>query len=143
MNDVRVFVDTNVLVYLRDARDPEKQRAAAEWMAHLWERRTGRVSGQVLQEYYVTMTAKLDPGLPVEEARDDVRSLTGWISSDPPSDLVERAWLEQDRWGFSFWDSLIVAAARSEGCAILLTEDLHDGQDLDGLQVLSPFTLSP
>lgn len=73
-----VFVDTNVLVYARDARDPRKQTAAAEWLAELWASRRGRISAQVLQEYYVTVTAKLDPGLSLEEAREDVIALRSW-----------------------------------------------------------------
>lgn len=56
-----VFVDTNVLVYARDAARAEKQARAAAWMRHLWESRTGRLSFQVLQEYYVTVSAKLRP----------------------------------------------------------------------------------
>ena len=59
----KVFVDTNVLVYCRDASEPEKQAQTAAWMASLWEQKTGRLSFQVLQEYYVTVTAKLSPGL--------------------------------------------------------------------------------
>ncbi|MGH7483253.1 MAG: PIN domain-containing protein [Longimicrobiales bacterium] len=138
-----VFVDTNVLVYLRDSRDLAKQKSAAEWMARLWESRAGRVSMQVLNEYYVTVTAKLDPGLPIESAREDVVALRAWAPLESPRDLTEAAWATQDRWGFSFWDSLIVAAARAERCTILLTEDLSHGQDLDGLRVLSPFQATP
>lgn len=139
----RVFVDTNVLVYHRDARDPSKQRRAAEWMAHLWQTRTGRVSLQVLHEYYVTVTGRLNPGLPLEDARDDVQALMSWAPAASGWDLVEGAWREQDLWGFSFWDSLIVAAARAQGCDVLLTEDLSHGQDLGGLLVLSPFRAGP
>jgi predicted nucleic acid-binding protein len=136
---VTTFVDTNVLVYLRDGRDPAKQRAAAEWMAHLWETRSGRISAQVIQEYYVTVTAKLTPGMPPGEARDDIRALQMWAPPSPSSDVIEAAWIEQDRWGFSFWDSMIVGAARAQRCRILLTEDLTHGQDLDGIRVVSPF----
>ena len=139
----RVFVDTNVLVYHRDARHPSKQRRAAEWMAHLWHTRAGRVSAQVLHEYYVTVTSKLDPGLPVDEARDDVMALRAWAPMGTGVDLIEAAWREQDRWGFTFWDSLIVAAARAQGCGTLLTEDLTHGQDLEGLLVVSPFEENP
>lgn len=63
---MRTFVDTNVLVYARDISEPEKQRRASEWLAHLWRSREGRLSVQVLQEYYVTLTQKLKPGLPRE-----------------------------------------------------------------------------
>lgn len=139
---VTTFVDTNVLVYLRDARNPAKQRAAAEWMGHLWETRSGRISAQVLQEYYVTVTAKLTPGMPPEEARDDIRALLVWAPPSPSSDVIEAAWIEQDRWGFSFWDSMIVGAARGQGCRVLLTEDMTHGQDLDGIRVVSPFAES-
>jgi predicted nucleic acid-binding protein len=139
----RVFVDTNVLVYLRDSTDAEKQRRAAEWMAHLWYAGSGRLSVQVLQEYYVTVTGKLDPGLPMDEARDDVAALSIWSPVVPDLGLLEAAWSEQDRYGFSFWDAQIVAAARRLDCTILLTEDLQDGQDLGGLIVRNPFTSAP
>ena len=138
-----VFVDTNVLVYLRDATDAEKQRRAAEWMAHLWETGAGRLSLQVLQEYYVTVTAKLDPGMPEEDARDDIVALRSWNPLVPDPDLLASAWVEQDRYGFSPWDALIVAAARRLDCEVLLTEDLQDGQELGGLVVRSPFTTRP
>jgi predicted nucleic acid-binding protein len=65
-----VFVDTNVLVYVRDRTDEEKQRRAAEWMAALWDSRLGRLSIQVLQEYYITLTQKLDPPRTVEETHE-------------------------------------------------------------------------
>jgi predicted nucleic acid-binding protein len=57
----KVFVDTNVLVYCRDASEPKKQAQNSAWMAALWKQRTGRLSFQVLQEYYVTVTSKLSP----------------------------------------------------------------------------------
>jgi predicted nucleic acid-binding protein len=60
----KVFVDTNILVYCRDASEPQKQAQTAAWMAALWKQRTGRLSFQVLQEFYVTVTAKLTPGFP-------------------------------------------------------------------------------
>jgi len=138
-----VFVDTNVLVYHRDSTEPAKQRRAAEWMARLWDEGTGRVSVQVLHEYYVTVTRKLDPGLPQEEAREDIAALRAWNPLSPDAEILEYAWAVQDRYGLSFWDAMIVAAARRLGCAVLLTEDLQDGQDLDGLLVRSPFTLDP
>ena len=64
----RIFVDTNVLVYNRDASESQKQEQAKAWMAHLWSTKTGRLSFQVLQEFYITVTAKLDPGLDPESA---------------------------------------------------------------------------
>lgn len=134
-----VFVDTNVLVYTRDASDAEKQATAAAWMEHLWTSAGGRLSVQVLQEYYVTMTRKLDPGLPAEEARQDVRDLAAWRPIRIDEAIVEAAWRIEDRYRFSFWDSLIVAAAQKAGCEAVLTEDLQHGLDIDGLRIADPF----
>jgi predicted nucleic acid-binding protein len=137
------FVDTNVLVYLRDARDPAKQASAACWLAALWESRAGRLSTQVLHEYYVTVTAKLDPGLPAGEAREDVLALYAWRPVESTVGLIEAAWDVHDRWGFSFWDSMIVAAAGAAGSAILLTEDLSHDQQFGDLRVVNPFLVLP
>ena len=71
----RFFVDTNLLVYSRDASEPEKQEKAMRWMTRLWHEKSGRLSYQVLQEFYITVTQKLDPGLQQDIARMDVRSL--------------------------------------------------------------------
>ena len=69
------FVDTNLPVYFHDAGAPDKQGVAARWMDRLWEERSGRLSYQVLGEYYVTVTQKLKPGLSTETARRSVRAL--------------------------------------------------------------------
>lgn len=134
-----VFVDTNVLVYARDSAEPEKQRVAARWMAELWASRRGRLSVQVLQEYYATATRKLDPPRERGLAQADVLVLFAWspIQVDPA--LLERAWTVEERYGFSWWDAQIVAAALEARCRYLLTDDLQDGQTVDGLTVINPF----
>lgn len=138
-----VFVDTNVLVYARDASEPRKQPRATEWLAHLWRTGSGRVSLQVLQEYYVTVTQKLRPGLDRERARRDVRRLLVWRPLPIDVSVVERAWMVQDRFGLSLWDGMILAAARLTGCDSVLTEDLQDELDLDGIRVVNPFVHPP
>ena len=138
-----VFVDTNVLVYFRDSRDKTKHERAWEWMEFLWETRRGRVSRQVLHEYYVTVTRKLKPGLAEEEARSDVRALFLWISAVDPDAAIEAAWTFQDRCSLSFWDALVLAAAQAMGCSVVLSEDLPSGQELEGIRVVSPFTTRP
>ncbi len=138
-----VFVDTNVLVYVRDRADEAKQRRAAEWMAALWDERTGRLSTQVLQEYYVTLTRKLDPPRSRAEAREDVAALEAWAPRPPDHETFEMAWEVEDRFGLSWWDALIVAAARRAGCSWLLTEDLQDGQEILGIRVIDPFEHAP
>ncbi len=138
-----VFVDTNVLVYARDASEAEKQPQATAWMDYLWSHRQGRVSFQVLDEYYVTVTRKLDPGLTRDEARQDVRDLLSWRPVAIEGPVVKGAWTAEDRYGFSFWDALVVSAAQLAGCDVLLTEDLSHGQRLDGLEVVNPFLAAP
>lgn len=138
-----IFVDTNVLVYVRDRTDEAKQRMAAEWMTALWESRLGRVSVQVLQEYYVTLTRKLQPARDAEDVREDVIALSAWRPVTIDLDMIERAWELQERFAFSWWDSLIVAAAAAARCRYLLSEDLQDGLVVDGLTIVSPFTHRP
>jgi predicted nucleic acid-binding protein len=137
------FVDTNVLVYARAVHEAEKQPVAAGWLEHLWQTSTGRVSTQVLNEYYVTTTRKLDPPMTTEAARADIADLASWQPVGIDEDLMSAAWEIEDRYGFHFWDALVVAAAKSSGCDRLLTEDLQHGQDLDGLRVVNPFEEAP
>lgn len=137
-----VFVDTNVLLYWRDARNPAKQARAADWLTHLWREQTGRTSTQVLSEYYVNVTRKLEPGLPPDDAWDDVHALLAWDPQAIDSPLLERGRSVGRRYGLSWWDSLVVAAAQVQGCSLLLTEDLQDGAVYGGVTARSPFTLS-
>lgn len=140
---VSVFVDTNVLVYARDRTDEAKHHRALEWLAALWEERAGRVSWQVLQEYYVTVTRKLDPPRDSVDAREDVTSLVTWKPVPVDVRVVDAAWTIEDRYGLSWWDALIVAAAQAGECTYLLTEDLQDGQTLGDVTVLDPFAHEP
>jgi predicted nucleic acid-binding protein len=133
------FVDTNVLVYARDARDPRKQARALQVLESLWQSRLGRLSFQVLQEYYVTVTRKLSPGLTPEEAREDVRDLLAWNPVPVTAAVLEQAWDVEARFALTWWDGLIVASALTAGCATLLSEDFQDGLRIGGLQVRNPF----
>ncbi len=138
-----VFVDSNVLVYSRDAGAPKKREAALRWLEQLWETRAGRVSTQVLQEFYVAATQKLENRIGPAAARADVDSLVAWNPLPGDLSLITSAWDIEDRFGFSFWDAQIVAAAQRSGCSHLLTEDLQDGQTIDGLTVIDPFRHLP
>jgi predicted nucleic acid-binding protein len=137
-----VFVDTNVLVYARDAGEPAKQPVAANWIERLWIEQTGRTSIQVLNEYYVTVTRKLRPGMSPDEAWSDVHALLAWDPQPVDRDVVLRARDIERRNDLSWWDAMIVAAAQVQGCILLLTEDLHDGWHCDGVTVCNPFTNS-
>ena len=137
------FVDTNILVYCRDRSETTKQPRAEEWIAHLWNTGAGRVSLQVLNEFYVTVTQKLRPGLDPAIARNDVRNLLAWRPVELDVLSVEEAWGVQDKYGVSFWDCLIVAASLRAGVRYLLSEDFRDGQVLDGIRVVNPFLHEP
>ena len=139
----KVFVDTNVLVYSRDASEPQKQALSMAWMAHLWSTRTGRLSYQVLQEFYLTVTAKLQPGLNPVDARRDVRSLLAWQPIVVNARVLENAWLVQDSYQISWWDALVVSAAQLDDCRYLLTEDLPEKQKFGSLRVINPFHVEP
>jgi predicted nucleic acid-binding protein len=138
-----VFVDTNVLVYNRDASEPAKQAQAHAWVEHLWRTRTGRLSYQVLQEYYVTVTEKLSPGLSAATAREEALALCAWQPIATDRRVMEWAWRIQDRYRLSWWDALIVSAAWRADCRYLLSEDLQTNQELGRLKVISPFSLAP
>ena len=139
--DVPCFVDTNVFIYARDHGEPLKQKRANEWLFHLWREQLGRTSMQVLSEFYVNVTRKLAaPALPAD-AWHEVQSLLAWHPHPIDGALLARAREVEQRWQLSWWDSMVVAAAQLQGCALLLTEDLQDGAVYGGVTVRSPFTL--
>jgi predicted nucleic acid-binding protein len=137
------FGDSNVLIYCYDSATPEKQARASLWMDYLWRFRCGRLSVQVLQEFYVNVTQKAKPGLDRAKARQVIRDLTAWRAVVNNSFALLVAWDLQDRYELSLWDSLIVAAAHESSCQVLLTEDLQHGQDLGGVVVVNPFLETP
>ena len=136
-----VFVDTNVFLYALDRADLKKQQTARAWRDQLWKNRLGRISFQVLQEFYVKAIQKW-PGAR-DEARAEVKDLLAWQPVAVDAAILEQGWKLQDRYQLSFWDALIVAAAKSIGCRYLLTEDLQNNQDLGGIRAISPFVNDP
>lgn len=135
-----IFVDTNVLVYARHANEPIKQPMAAEWIERLWQEQRGRISFQVLSEYYVTLTRKIKPARPIKDAWEDVRDLLSWNPQTTDSELLLRGREIEERYHLSWWDSLIIGAAQLQNCALLLTEDLQHGAIYGNVTVRNPFT---
>ncbi len=136
-----VFVDSNVFLYALDQADPKKQQAARDWRAELWKSRRGRLSFQVLGEFYVNAVRMLPKAR--DEARAEVRDLLAWRPVVTDAALLEHGWKIQDRYQLSYWDALIVAAAKISSCGYLLTEDLQAGQKLEGIEVVNPFLCEP
>jgi len=136
MSDEQIFVDTNILVYAHDRDAKEKHRIASEKLKDLWSRELlPSISVQVLQEFYVTLV-KRKVAIPV--ARDTVTNYLEWdVISNDRSLFLEGIEL-QERWKLSFWDALILTAAKRAKAAILWSEDLNPGQDFDGVLVVNP-----
>ncbi|RFF27883.1 MULTISPECIES: PIN domain-containing protein [unclassified Wenzhouxiangella] len=134
------FVDTNILVYARDTAHPAKHSQARNWLEHLWKTRTGRISTQVLKEYYQVVTRRLKPGLPREQARADIHDLWTWEPVETDQEVFEQAWSLEDRLNYNWWDLLILAAAQRSNCIYVLSEDLQNDQTIDNLKILNPFT---
>ena len=136
-----VFADTNLLIYVRDGRDPAKNARAIQWHDHLWEKKTGRTSAQVISEYYVNLKRVAGPAMTAAEAWRDASSYLAWKPQAIDEEMLIVAREIESRYRVSWWDSLIVAAAQMQGCALLLTEDLQDGMAFGTVVVRSPFTL--
>jgi predicted nucleic acid-binding protein len=134
-----VFVDTNVLIYAWDGSAPEKSESAHRWIRALWQARAGRLSTQVLNEFYNVATRRLPLPLTRDEARTLCETFIAWNPIPIDTLLLDRAWSLHATTQLSWWDTLIVAAAQRCAARYLLTEDLQEGQIFDGLTVVNPF----
>jgi predicted nucleic acid-binding protein len=136
-----VFVDTNVLLYRADRDEPVKRLRANDWIDHLWREKTGRTSMQVLSEFYANLRRKGGTRAVNEESWSHVQPYFAWKPLAIDGNLLLRAHEVERRWRLSWWDSMVVAAAQLQDCALLLTEDLQDGAQFGAVTVRSPFTL--
>jgi predicted nucleic acid-binding protein len=143
MLDVKnVFVDSSVLLRSDDAVDVLRQQAARHWLLALWQRRIGRLSTQVLSEYYVNVTRNIANGLSLGDARAKVRRFQQWRPWQIDHQTVETAWGFEARFGLGYRDSLIVAAAQHAGCSHVLSEAMAHEQQYGPVQILNP-SLTP
>jgi predicted nucleic acid-binding protein len=135
----RVFADTNVLVYLFDDAEPDKQAASQRLLSEALATSQIVVSTQVLQELYVALTRGSEPIASPEVAERAVRDASSLVVVQIDVPLVLDAIATTRQRSLSFWDALIVRAAVSAGCSRLLTEDLNSGESIDGVSVENPF----
>ena len=138
----KTFVDTNVLIYAHDVDAKSKHVIAKNILRELWSERTGVLSMQVLQEFYVNVTRKIRAPLPKDSARLVVSSYSIWCMETTPAELSV-AFRIEDESRISFWNALIVAAAAKSGATRLLSEDFNPGQNIAGLQIENPFAAAP
>ncbi len=133
----RSFFDTNILVYADDGAAPAKQGRALDLLAQHRRAGTGVVSLQVLQEYFVTVTRKLHVDAHI--ARRKVELLAEFdVAIVTVADILAAIDLHRLH-GFSFWDALVVQAAKTAGCRVLFSEDLQGTREIDGIHVVNPF----
>ncbi|HQD57956.1 MAG TPA: PIN domain-containing protein [Candidatus Competibacteraceae bacterium] len=134
------FFDSNVLIYLFDDAEPTKQRMARQRVAQALAEGTGCISHQVVQETLNVLTGKFQRPASNEDAQHILeRVLAPLWRVMPTVDLYTRALDLHERYRYSFYDSLILAAALEAGCARLYSEDLQDGQQIEGLTIENPF----
>ena len=133
---VRSFFDTNVLLYTDDQSAPAKQRRALALWAEHRRSGTGVVSLQVLQEYFVAATRKLRVEAGVARRKVELLAEFDVVRPDV-TDILAAIDLHRLH-GFSFWDALIVHAAKQAGCSVLLSEDMQDAREVDGLRIVNP-----
>jgi len=134
----RTFVDTNILIYAHDADAKSKHRVAKSVLAELWRLRTGVLSLQVLQEFYVNVTRKIASPLPKDVARMVVGSYAIWCVETTPAE-ISSAFRIEDESRIGFWDALIVASAAKCGAVRILSEDLNARQMIAGVRIENPF----
>ena len=137
------FVDTNVLLYAVDHTEAAKQAQAEALLTRLWEERSGSLSVQVLQEFYVNATRKLSRPLAPDTARQVIEDYSLWIVHAPTSASVLAAIDLQREHQVSFWDAMILQSAQDLGAEVLWTEDLNAGQRFGELVVQTPFRSQP
>jgi predicted nucleic acid-binding protein len=139
---VRTFVDTNVLIYAHDVDASVKHEIAKNVLRELWSLRTGAVSMQVLQEFYINVTRKIATPVPKDTARLVVTSYAIWCIETTPSEIAA-AFRIEDESRIGFWDALIIASAAKCGADRILSEDLNARQVIAGIRIENPFTHRP
>ena len=132
------FLDSNIIIYLFDETAPEKRQRAERLIREIVDSESGCISYQVVQETLNVLGRVL--GADSDELRELLEEilLPLW-QIDPTEELYRSSLRIQARYGFSFYDSLIVAAALGAGCTTLYSEDMQDGQRIEGLTIRNPF----
>jgi predicted nucleic acid-binding protein len=134
----KTFVDTSVLIYAHDVDAHEKHEVAKNILRELWSERSGVLSLQVLQEFFVSATSKIPSPLPKEMARLVVNSYAIWCT-EITTDELESAFRIEDETKVAFWDALILAAALKSGATRILSEDIRSESMIAGITVENPF----
>jgi predicted nucleic acid-binding protein len=134
-----VFLDTNILVYAHDSGAGEKHELAAQLVSQIWENRSGSLSTQVLQEFYVSVRRKAAHPISVQQARTAIADYLTWnVVVNGGESILGAVDLERLH-RLSFWDALILQAALESESELLLSEDFQHGRRFGKLRVVNPF----
>jgi predicted nucleic acid-binding protein len=139
MSEDKIFIDTNILIYAYDVTAGKKHQISKNILEDLWYSGLGIISTQVLQEFYVNVVQKIPKPIDIQQAKEIIRDLLKWQVIVNTSDAIIEAIDISLKYGFSFWDSLIIEAAITSGAAVLMSEDLQHGQSIDELTIKNPF----
>ena len=137
------FLDTDVLLYSVDDRVPARRDRAQQWVTACWTRRCGRTSAQVLEEFYANARKKFPTAISAGDARAIVRRYQLWNPWQNDPATLETAWAIESRYGFGWWDALVVAAAQQQGCRYVVSASLQHGLQVDSVLILNPFEIGP
>ena len=135
----RLFVDTNILIYALDPNEPRRRKVSADLLRRTIKSQLLTLSPQSLNEAFRVLTQRRRL-MPVAETRAYLSGLAPWCRAPLDADTTIRAWSVQDETGYSWWDSLLLAAALGAGCKLFVSEDLQDGREVSGLRIVNPFT---
>ena len=135
------FIDTNVIIYLFDETAPEKRTTAEEIIYGALESKEACLSFQVVQETLNVLTGKIAAAVTPEDARIFFLTVLSPLWKVMPTQKIYLRTLEiQNRYGYGFYDSLILSEAIEGGCERVLSEDLQDGQQVESVRIVNPFT---
>jgi len=139
-----VFLDTNIIVYLFDKTDAAKHASVKRLIRECLKKYTGHISTQVVNEFVVVVSEKIKNPIPFEEIKKRITSLSDMLTISPLAFLTCKKSIEiKQRYGYSYWDSLIISSALLNHCSILYTEDMQDGQTIEKtLKIVNPFKVN-
>ncbi len=139
---MRFFIDTNVLVYTREAKDQAKQNRARLWLREIGNRNLGVLNLQFLNELCYVISRK-SPEFTIDEIRAWVLQLRKWGDTSIDFETMEMAWRLRAVYRYAWFDCLHLAAAHQLNCSHFLSEDMSDRQNIDGMVLINPFSTHP
>jgi predicted nucleic acid-binding protein len=136
------FADTNLIVYVTDPVEIEKRLRIADFLAEIIRSHTLVLSPQSLNECYRVVTEKREL-MPRNDAQRFIGAWQKYSTAPYDFEVTQQAWRIQDRHGYGWWDSMLLASAQLAGCEFFLSEDMRHEQRIESMTILSPFKVDP